>query len=307
MDPAQREKPMTPQEEAIATAAASGAAATDRFRQSGKTTAIEADQARVNELASALVNAANDIILEKKVTYPEFNALKAWLIKVGEDGEWPLFLDVWLEHSVEEVATEHREGNKGSIEGPYYIPDAPRHETGKGKPAAIDMRPDEKGTMMLFQGQVTGTDGTPLPNAKVELWHADEDGFYAQFAPGIPDWNLRGTFIADDEGYFAINSLQPAPYQIPTDGACGQLIAAAGWHAWRPAHLHLKVSAPGHELLTAQLYFPGDEHNDDDIASAVKPELILDPKPATDGNGVEVNYDFVLDPVSDETPAHLRA
>jgi catechol 1,2-dioxygenase len=298
---------MTPQEEAIATAAASGAAATDRFRQSGKTTAVEADQARVNELASALVNAANDIILEKKVTYPEFNALKAWLIKVGEDGEWPLFLDVWLEHSVEEVATEHREGNKGSIEGPYYIPDAPRHETGKDKPATIDMRPDEKGTMMLFHGQVTGTDGKPLPNAKVELWHADEDGFYAQFAPGIPDWNLRGTFVADDEGYFAINSLQPAPYQIPTDGACGQLIAAAGWHAWRPAHLHLKVSAPGHELLTAQLYFPGDEHNDDDIASAVKPELILDPKPAADGNGVEVHYDFVLDPVSDETPAHLRA
>ena len=24
--------------------------------------------------------------------------------------------------------------------------------------------------------------------------------------------------------------MQPAPYQIPTDGACGQLIAAAGWH-----------------------------------------------------------------------------
>ncbi|MDI3329392.1 MAG: catechol 1,2-dioxygenase [Micrococcus sp.] len=298
---------MTPQEEAIATAAASGAAATDRFRQSGKTASIEADQARVDELASALVKAANDIILEKKVTYQEFNALKAWLIKVGEDGEWPLFLDVWLEHSVEEVATEHRDGNKGSIEGPYYIPDSPSHETGKGKPATISMRPDEKGTMMLFQGQVTSTDGKVLPNAKIELWHADEDGFYSQFAPNIPEWNLRGTFIADEEGYFAINSLQPAPYQIPTDGACGQLIAAAGWHAWRPAHLHLKVSAPGHELLTAQLYFPGDEHNDDDIASAVKPELILDPKPASDGNGVEVHYDFVLDPVSDETPAHLRA
>ncbi|MCY1157825.1 MAG: catA, partial [Citricoccus sp.] len=178
--------------------------------------------------------------------------------------------------------------------------------TGKGKPATIDMRPDEKGTMMLFQGQVTNTEGTPLPNAKIELWHADEDGFYAQFAPGIPDWNLRGTFIADDEGYFAIRSLQPAPYQIPTDGACGQLIAAAGWHAWRPAHLHLKVSAPGHELLTAQLYFPGDPHNEDDIATAVKPELMLDPKPAADGDGVQVDYDFVLDPVSDETPAHLR-
>ena len=80
---------------------------------------------------------ANDIVLEECVTYDEFNALKAWLIKVGDDGEWPLFLDVWLEHSVEEVATDHREGNKGSIEGPYYVPDAPTQNS----PATISAVP----------------------------------------------------------------------------------------------------------------------------------------------------------------------
>ncbi|MCV9994204.1 catechol 1,2-dioxygenase [Paeniglutamicibacter sp. ZC-3] len=280
--------------ETTASAAASGNAATDRFRQSGKTASITADVERVNLLASKLIKAANDIILEERVSYDEFNALKAWLIKVGEDGEWPLFMDVWLEHSVEEVATDHREGNKGSIEGPYYIPDSPEQKS----PATIEMREDEKGTHLLFQGQVRSTDGSALKNAKIELWHADEEGFYSQFAPNIPDWNLRGTFIADEEGNFQINTMQPAPYQIPTDGACGQLIAAAGWHAWRPAHLHLKVSAPGHELLTAQLYFPGDAHNDDDIATAVKPELLLDIEPATEGEGVQTTYDFVLDPES---------
>jgi catechol 1,2-dioxygenase len=101
--------------------------------------------------------------------------------------------------------------------------------------------------------------------------------------------------VADDDGKFKIHTLEPAPYQIPTDGSCGRLIAAAGWHAWRPAHLHLKVSAPGHQLVTTQLYFPGDEHNDDDIASAVKPELMLDLRPAAGGTGNEVTYDFVLD------------
>ena len=276
--------------ETTASAAASGNAATDRFRESGKTATIAADVDRVALLAGRLIKAANDIVLEERVSYDEFNALKAWLIKVGEDGEWPLFLDVWLEHSVEDVATDHREGNKGSIEGPYYIPEAPSQES----PATITMREDEKGTPLLFQGQVRGTDGNVLPHAKIELWHADEDGYYSQFFPEIPEWNLRGTFIADAEGRFKIQTMQPAPYQIPTDGACGQLIAAAGWHAWRPAHLHLKVSAPGHELLTAQLYFPGDEHNDDDIASAVKPELLLDIQPAA--NGVQTTYDFVLDP-----------
>lgn len=277
------------------TAAAAGSAATDNFRRAGKAGAVQVDQARVSELAGALIKAANDIVVEKKVTYEEFNALKAWLIKVGDDGEWPLFLDVWLEHSVEDVATEHREGNKGSIEGPYYVPDAPVPADGR----TIPMREDEGGTPMVFHGQVRSTDGTPLKDAKVELWHADSDGFYSQFAPNLPEWNLRGSFPVDEQGGFSITTVQPAPYQIPTDGACGQLIAAAGWHAWRPAHLHLKVSAPGHELLTAQLYFPGDEHNDDDIASAVKPELILDPQPA--GDGVDVAYDFVLDPVSAKT------
>lgn len=283
---------MTIETPADATAAKSGNAATDSFRSSGKLGQIETSVERVNLLASKLVKAANDIILEERVSYDEFNALKAWLIKVGDDGEWPLFLDVWLEHSVEDVATDHREGNKGSIEGPYYVPNSPEQQS----PAAISMREDEKGTNLLFQGQVRSTDGSALKDAKVELWHADEEGFYSQFAPGIPEWNLRGTFLVDGEGNFQINTMQPAPYQIPTDGACGQLIAAAGWHAWRPAHLHLKVSAPGHELLTAQLYFPGDAHNDDDIATAVKPELMLDVQPAETGEGKQVTYDFVLDP-----------
>jgi catechol 1,2-dioxygenase len=160
----------------------------------------------------------------------------------------------------------------------------------------MPMRDGEKGTPLLFQGQVRAVDGTPLAGADVEIWQADDDGYYAQFAPGIPEWNLRGTVVADDQGHFAISTIEPAPYQIPTDGSCGTLIRAAGWHAWRPAHLHLLVSAPKHLPITTQLYFRGDQHVDDDIATAVKPELILDPTPVADGAGREVTYDFVLDP-----------
>lgn len=275
-------------------AATSGGLASERFRERAAASQSDGvvDTERVDLLASKAVKALNDIVLEEQVSYAEYNAFKAWLIKVGEAGEWPLFLDVWLEHSVEDVATAHRDGSKGSIEGPYYIEDAPELPSD----GTIPMRADEPGTPMSFTGQVRAVDGTPLKDAKVELWHADNDGFYSQFAPGIPEWNLRGTFVVNDEGKFDIHTIRPAPYQIPTDGACGQLIAAAGWHAWRPAHFHFKISAPGHELLTAQLYFPGDPHNDDDIASAVKPELMLDPQPAADGKGETVVYDFVLDP-----------
>ncbi|MFZ3555404.1 MULTISPECIES: catechol 1,2-dioxygenase [unclassified Streptomyces] len=274
-----------------ATAAASGNAATAAFAQKSRSGAASSTE-RVDTLASELITAVHDIVRRHKVTYAEYDALKAWLIQVGEDGEWPLFLDVWIEHVVEEVANESREGSKGTIEGPYYVPDAPELPA----EATLPMRPEEKGTPLLFQGQITSVDGTPLPGARVEMWHADDDGYYSQYAPELPEWNLRGTVVADAGGRFAIRTIEPAPYQIPTDGSCGNLIAAAGWHAWRPAHLHLKVSAAGHQLITTQLYFKGGSHIEDDIAQAVKPELVLAPTAAANGTGHEVTYDFVLDP-----------
>jgi len=280
-----------------ATAAASGASATERFQtdKSAFDAVKDVPKERVDLLAREVLEAVYATIRNHQVTYAEYQALKAWLIQVGLDGEWPLFLDVWVEHEVEQVNTAHRKGNKGTIEGPYYVPDAPEVADESGV-ATIPTREGEKGTPLVWKGTITSTDGTPLPDGKVEIWNADDDGFYSQFAPGIPEWNLRGTVSVGPDGSFEIHTIQPAPYQIPTDGACGKLIAAAGWHAWRPAHIHVKVSAPGHELLTAQLYFPGDVHNDDDIASAVKPELMLAPVPQEDGS-VTVDYSFVLDPI----------
>ncbi|MGW1742022.1 catechol 1,2-dioxygenase [Nocardia sp. NPDC001965] len=275
------------------TAAGSGANATDRFK-SDKPVVVDTPKERVSLLAREVIDAVHATIRKHSVTYGEYNAVKAWLIDVGETGEWPLFLDVWVEHVVEQVATERRRGNKGTIEGPYYVPGAPEI----GSAGWVPMRDDEPGVPLVWSGTVTSVDGVALAGATVELWQADDDGLYSQFAPGIPEWNLRGSFTADAEGRFEIHTVRPAPYKIPTDGACGRLIDAAGWHAWRPAHLHVKVSAPGHELLTAQLYFPGDEHNEDDIASAVKPELVLDPQTDEDGRAQSVTYGFVLDPVA---------
>jgi len=277
--------------EQTARAAASGANATRVF-QSKMAGGSAISRERVDEVATAAIKALHEVIRDKRVTYEEYDYLKKWMIQVGLDGEWPLFLDVWLEHVVEEVATADREGSKGTIEGPYYVPDAPLLPA----ECTLEMRADEPGSPLRFQGQVKAADGTPLSGALVDIWHADDLGFYSQFAPGLPDWLFRGRVVTDEEGRFAIRTMQPAPYQIPTDGSCGALIAAAGWHAWRPAHIHLKVSAPGHLLLTTQLYFEGGEYVDTDVADAVKPELMLAPTPRADGDGNEVTYDFVLAP-----------
>ena len=199
-------------EETTARASDSGASATATFKAKQKQTAADTDQGRVSLLATEVLSAVHDTIRKHQVTYAEYDALTNWLIQVGEDGEWPLFLDVWVEHVVEEVNSAEREGSKGTIEGPYYVPGAPEFQGAADMP----MRDDEPGTPFVFEGQVRGLDGKPLAGAKVEMWHADAVGFYSQFAPGIPDWNLRATVVADDEGRYRFNTVRPATRSRPT-------------------------------------------------------------------------------------------
>jgi catechol 1,2-dioxygenase len=274
------------------TAAGSGASATQSFRSMEKYRGGDtaASPERVSTVVRDLLEAVHEVIRRHEVTYPEFQAAKGWMIEVGEGGEWPLFLDVFVEHVVEEVQAATQQGSKGTILGPYYLPGASRLTS----PATLPMRDDEKGTPLVFAGLVRDLDGNPIAGAEVDIWQADDDGYYSGFAPHLPEGNLRGLVVADDEGRFEIRTIQPAPYQIPTDGPTGKLIEAAGWHPWRPAHLHMIVSAPGHRAITTQLYFTGGQWLDSDVAEAVKPELVLDPQDAGDGTR-RVEYDFVLE------------
>jgi catechol 1,2-dioxygenase len=275
-----------------ATAAQSGSAATEAFRQSvTRGGPAAADTGRIDLVARDVLRRIHDAVREHGLSYPEYQAVKQWLIEVGESGEWPLFLDVFVEHAVEQVASAGRRGSKGTIEGPYYLPDQAR------LPAVtrLPMRPRERGQPFVFTGLVRAVDGPPLAGALLDIWHADSDGLYSGFAPGIPAGNLRGVVAADESGRFEIRTMLPAPYEIPKDGPTGKLIAAAGWHAWRPAHLHLMVSAPRYQKLTTQLYFRGGQWLDSDVARATKPELILAPEPGPDGV-LHASYDFVLDP-----------
>lgn len=273
------------------TAAGSGANASEAFRAStARRGSAQTTTERADRVIRRTLEAIHQVIREEEVTYPEFQAVKAWLMAVGEGGEWPLFLDVFVEHEVEKVAAKTQQGSSGTIEGPYYLPGQVRLPA----VATVPMRADEKGERLVFSGQVRGLDGTPLAGAEIDFWQADADGYYSGFAPHLPEGNLRGVVVTDDEGRFAITTIKPAPYQIPTDGPTGAMIAAAGWHPWRPAHLHLMVRADSHRQVTTQLYFTGGEWLDSDVASATKDELVLDPERSADGWAAI--YDFVLEP-----------
>ncbi|BBG00101.1 MULTISPECIES: catechol 1,2-dioxygenase [Pseudonocardia] len=272
------------------TAADSGANASDAFRAStARHGSAGTSTERADRLIRRTLEAIHQVIREEEVTYPEFQTVKAWLMAVGEGGEWPLFLDVFVEHEVEKVAARTQHGTTGTIEGPYYLP-------GQKQLGAVDtlpMRADEKGEQLVFSGQVRDLDGRPLAGAEIDFWQADADGYYSGFAPNLPEGNLRGVFRTDDDGRFSITTIKPAPYQIPTDGPTGAMITAAGWHPWRPAHLHLMVRADGHRSVTTQLYFTGGEWLDADVASATKDELVLDPERT--GDGWAAVYDFELE------------
>jgi protocatechuate 3,4-dioxygenase beta subunit len=140
--------------------------------------------------------------IQHEVTYAEFDAFKQWLISVSDTGEWPLFVDVYLEHEVEKVAAKTQQGSIGTILGPFWLDGQAQLKS----PATLPMRDDEPGAPMILAGQVTATDGTPLTGAKVDIWQTDDEGWYSGFASKPPAGNLRGVVICDDQGRFEIHT-----------------------------------------------------------------------------------------------------
>jgi catechol 1,2-dioxygenase len=248
---------------------------------------------RAETLVSSLLDAIRGVIVSHDVTYEEYATAKQWLIDVGEAGEWPLFLDVFVETTVERNAFRGRAGSAGTILGPYHLPDAPVLEA----PFELPRRPNEPGEPLTLTGRVTDADGAPLAGAVLDVWHADAEGFYSGFHPDLPAGIFRGKVIAGADGRYEVNTILPAPYTIPHDGPTGAMVAACDWHPWRPAHVHLIVEAPGHEPLITQLFFKGGDYLDGDVAGAVKEDLVVTPL-----DGI-VTYDFALAPAQVAQPA----
>jgi catechol 1,2-dioxygenase len=255
---------------------------------------------RTDLIVGDILKRIHEAIVEHDVTYPEFQAAKQWLIDVGEAGEWPLFLDVFVEFAVEQNANRAREGSQGTILGPYHLPGAPVLEA----PYELPRREDEVGDPLLITGQVVDTHGEPIAGAELDVWQADAAGFYSGFEPSLPEGILRGKVITGEDGRYEVRtgadgryefvSYIPGPYTIPLDGPTGKMTAAAGWSPWRPAHVHLIVSAEGYDPLITQIFFDSTEYLDNDVAGAVKDELVVKPERQDDGS-FTFDYEFKLE------------
>jgi len=109
---------------------------------------------------------------------------------------------------------------------------------------------------MYFAGRILDARDTPVSGAAVDIWHADGDGHYDVMRPGRRDGEtaMRALMRTDEEGRFWFRSVLPTSYPIPDDGPVGAMMRATGRNSIRPAHVHIRVDAPGFQRLTTMLF-----------------------------------------------------
>jgi len=171
---------------------------------------------------------------------------------------------------VDAINHQRPEGStENTVLGPFYVADAPRY------PAGANISLDGKGEPLLVRGRVTDTDGKPLSNVTLDVWQANEDGFYDVQQKGIqPDFNLRGVFETDERGEYWFRSAKPRWYPIPGDGPVGKMLAALDRHPNRAAHLHFIVERPGYDRVITHIFTPDCPYLPGDAVFGVKQSLI---------------------------------
>ena len=101
--------------------------------------------------------------------------------------------------------------------------------------------------------------------------------------------------VADD-GTFCYSTVRPVSYTVPDDGPAGDMLRALGRNAWRPAHLHMIINAPGHKPLITEFFPEDDKYLDGDAVFGVQKSLIREFKPDDNGE-LATTFDIVLDRV----------
>jgi hydroxyquinol 1,2-dioxygenase len=183
-------------------------------------------------------------------------------------------------------------GTKSSLLGPFYRQDSPHKALGES------IATKGKGMEIGMYGRVIDSAGKPIPNASVEIWQPDDEGWYDLQKNDPSEMDLRGTFHTDAEGRYYMRTIAPNGYMIPMDGPVGDMIRAQGRHGYRPAHIHFLVGAPGYRESVTALYLEGDSHIDSDTVFGVTQSLVVGIKrndPASPFPGLPaVKYDFQL-------------
>lgn len=262
---------------------------------------------RLRHVLQRLVIHLHAFLRDVRPTEQEWAAAVAFLASAGaitddRRQEFILLSDV-LGASMQTVAINNPvagASTEATVFGPFFVDDAPQI------PLGGDLAGGATGEPCWVEGRVTDVDGRPVPGARLEVWEADDEGFYdVQYDDGRVGG--RAFLLANERGEYRFWGLTPVPYPIPHDGPVGALLAATGRSPYRAPHLHFLVTAPGMRRLITHIFVRGGEYLDADAVFGVKESLVKDfvrhgaDEPAPEGRAVtgtwtRVRFDIVLAP-----------
>jgi protocatechuate 3,4-dioxygenase beta subunit len=256
----------------------------------------------LKHLLTDLVRHLHRFVVDHDVTETEWRAAIDFLTRTGQitdekRQEFILLSDTLGVSSMVDLLTNSRTADTtpSAVLGPFYVDGPP------SRPQGYDIAAGLPGTPLWVDVRVTDRQETPVPQAVVDVWQSNKDGFYDVQLPDLDAPVLRARFRTDDDGRLRFWSILPSPYPIPDDGPVGALLSAAGRHPYRAPHLHFMINAPGHARLVTQLFVAGGDYLDSDTVFGVKPELVVDFVPRTgptpdgralDGEWRSVGYTF---------------
>ncbi|MCI9888415.1 hydroxyquinol 1,2-dioxygenase [Micrococcales bacterium 31B] len=270
-----------------------------------------APDARLKTVMQSLTRHLHAFVREVRLTEAEWSAGIEFLTAAGhitddKRQEFILLSDV-LGLSMQTIAVNNEavgDATEATVFGPFFVEDAPEI------PLGGDIAGGAKGQPCWIEGTVRDTSGRAVPGARIEVWEADEDGFYdVQY--GDERVAGRAYLNADEQGNFTFWALTPTPYPIPHDGPVGRMLQAVRRSPVRASHLHFMVTAPGLRTLVTHIFVEGDPQIEiGDSVFGVKQSLIkrFEPQapgaPTPDGRDLagqdwaRARFDIVLAPAA---------
>jgi protocatechuate 3,4-dioxygenase beta subunit len=119
--------------------------------------------------------------------------------------------------------------------------------------------PGDPGLPLTLLGQVFNTRGDIVPDARIEIWQTNSQGYY-----DVDGYRYRGKTQVDKSGAYIFESVIPGHY--PDKSRICQ-------------HVHYLVIAPGHKTLVTQLYFATDPvFEGDPVKNYARDPLIQTPE-----------------------------
>ena len=266
----------------------------DEITQAALQRVAESAEGRTRDILLSLTRHLHGFIREVEPTEAEWLSAIRFLTETGhkcdENRQEFILLSDTLGATMLIDAINNRKptgATESSVLGPFYREGAPDYDNGADLADGVT-----DGEPVLVSGKVTDLEGGPIAGAVLDIWQTAPNAEYAAQDSSGTSFDLCGRLMTEADGRYWFRTRKPVSYTIPGDGPVGAMLAAAGRHNWRPAHIHFMLSAEGYETLVTQLFTDDDPYLGTDAVFGVKDSLIVHYDETN--KGLRLDHDFVM-------------